>query len=320
MPAEITRRNFLQTTGVVAAGLALAESAEASERLPLPRRVLGKTGVSVPLLAFGTAPAGERLQRDEAVKLFHEAIGLGVNYFDTAPEFAGYGKAQQYLGYALRERRKDVFLVTKCWKPTADEALKLLEANLKELQTDHADLVYAHSVGDSKMPLETILGKGGIMEFLLKAKKEGLTRFIGISGHNRPWKFLRVLQEYDIDIMMNAVNFADKHTYDFEGKVWPVAAKKQIGLIAMKVFGGEKGKTLSNSMMPLEQHHAAFRYALSQPHVVSACIGMATSEELQRNVAWAKTFQPMTPLEIAALEETGKRLAAQWKHHFGAVV
>jgi predicted aldo/keto reductase-like oxidoreductase len=319
MPDELSRRELLLTTGAVAMGLSIVDEAEAVD-LPLPHRTLGKTGVRVPILGFGTAPAGERLKRDEAIKLYHEAIALGVNYFDTAPEFAGYGKAQEQLGYALQGRRKEVFLVTKCWKPRADDALKLLESNLKELQTDHADLVYAHSVGDAKMPIDVILGKGGVMEFLVKAKREGLTRFIGISGHNRPWKFLRVLKEYQIDVMMNAVNFVDKHTYDFEGAVWPTAAKHNIGLVAMKVFGGEKGVSLSNSMMPLEHHEQAFRYALSQPHVALACIGMATSAELRRNVAWAKSFTPMTAQEIAALHAVGKELAAKWKHHFGAVV
>ncbi len=319
MPEELSRREFLQATSAVAAGMALTEIADADTK-PLPRRILGKTGVSVPLIGFGTAPAGERLPVEAAVKLFHEAIALGVNYFDTAPEFAGYGKAQEYLGHALQGRRKEVFLVTKCWKPTADEALKLLEANLKELRTDHADLVYAHSVGDSKMPLEVILGKGGVMEFLLRAKKEGLTRHVGISGHSRPWKFLRILKEYPVDVMMNAVNFADKHTYDFEGKVWPTAAKQHIGLVAMKVFGGENGKSLSNSLMPLAYHAQAFRYALSQPHVSMACIGMATGEELRRNVAWAKSFQPMNEAEMAMLADTGRELASKWKHHFGAAV
>jgi aryl-alcohol dehydrogenase-like predicted oxidoreductase len=330
MPDELSRRELLAATGAMAAGLSLTGEAQAAGLSPggeahagagaLPHRLLGKTGVRVPILGFGTAPAGERRTRDQAIQLYHEAIDLGVNYFDTAPEFAGYGKAQEQLGYALRDRRKEVFLVTKCWRARGDEALKLLEANLKELQTDHADLVYAHSVGDSKMPLDVILGRGGVMEFLLKAKREGLTRFVGISGHCRPWKFLRVIRKTPIDVMMNAVNFADLHTYNFEGVVWPEAARHNIGLVAMKVFGGEYGKALSNSLMPLEHHESAFRYALSQPHVSLACIGMATSEELRRNVEWARRFTPMIPQEIAALEETGKALAARWKHHFGAVV
>ena len=107
--------------------------------MALPTRVLGKTGISLPILGFGTAPAGRRLAQREAVRLFESALNAGVKYFDTAPEFAGYGKAQEQLGHLLKMRRPEVFLVTKCYDPTYDGTLKKLERNLKELQTDYAD-------------------------------------------------------------------------------------------------------------------------------------------------------------------------------------
>ena len=96
----------------------------------LPTRLLGKTGERISILGFDTAAAGTRLNLKEAVRLYEEALNLGVTYFDTAPEFAGYGKAQEQLGYLLRERRKEVFLVTKCWEPKGEDALKLLQQNL----------------------------------------------------------------------------------------------------------------------------------------------------------------------------------------------
>jgi hypothetical protein len=320
MHENFSRRNFIKTTaaGAVAVGLSLNETASADEKIP--QRVLGKTGVRVPTLGFGTAAMGERRTLNEAVALINEAIDLGVNYLDTAPKFAGYGDAQVQLGHVLKERRKDAFLVTKCFKPKGDDALKLLESNLKELQTDHADLVYAHSIGADEMDLDTVMGKGGVMEMLMKAKKEGLTKFIGISGHNRPWKFLKVLENFEIDVMMNAVNFVDKHTYGFEQKVWPIAAKKKVGLVAMKILGGEKNKQLSNRMMPEEHVTAAIRYALSQSNVVTAVIGMATSEELKRNVQLVKNFKPLTPQELADLDRIGASLAKQWGEHFGKAV
>jgi len=322
MTDNFTRRDFLKTTaaGAAVVGLALSEAASAAEKVP--QRVLGKTGVRVPILGFGTAPTGTRRTLQDAIALYHEAIDLGVNYMDTAPENMGYGKAQEQLGYVLKERRKDVFLVTKCFEPKADDALKLLERNLKLLQTDHADLVYAHSVGSDKMDLNTVMGKGGVMEMLMKAKKEGLTKYIGISGHDRPWKFLKILENFEIDVMMNAVNFVDKHTYDFENKVWTVAAKKNIGLVAMKVLGGAQynSKELSNRKMPEEYIPAAIRYALGLPHVACAVIGMATKEELRHNLELVKTFKPLTPPELAELDKIGAKLAKEWKEHFGPAV
>ena len=57
-------------------------------------------------------------------------------------------------------------------------------------------------------------------------------RFVGVSGHNRPGRFLQALEEWDPDVMMTAVSLVSRHIYDFEGKVWPKAAKKGVGLVA----------------------------------------------------------------------------------------
>lgn len=291
----------------------------APESANLPRRVLGKTGVRVPILGFGTASLGIRRNVPNAVELLNEAIDRGVNYMDTAPSHTGYGRAQVQLGHVLKNRRKDVFLVTKSHEANGDAALRLLQSNLRELQTGYADLVYVHSLGD--LDVDTVTAKDGILPALMKAKKDGLCRFVGISGHHRPAKFLKILADWDIDVMMCAVNFADRNTYDFEGRVFPVAARKNVGLVAMKVFGGAdwRSQAMSNRMMPEEYLRQAFRYSLSLPRVATSVIGMATREELLQNLAWAKQFQPLSPAERAALEEPGRKLAGQWGAHFGAV-
>ena len=331
---HLSRRDFLVTTGAAGAAVALAggpalaaERSAADDKKSLPKRVLGKTGVEVPILGIGTAPHGVSQPDDVAVKLIHEFLDRGAFYLDTAPQFAGYGRAQVQLGQALKERRKEAFLVTKCFRARGDDALKLLQENLKELQTDHADLVYAHSLGADEMDLKTVLGAGGVMKALEKAKRDGLTRFIGISGHNRPGKFLKVLQEYDIDVMMNAVNFVDRWTYGFEREVWPEAAKRNIGLVAMKVFGGHKERGNpkiprgKGSLMPDEHIPPAFRYALSQPNITLAVIGTYDRQELLANIDMARNFKPLSADELATLETTGRALAEakDWKDHFGPV-
>ena len=285
----------------------------------LPQRVLGKTGVRVPILGFGTASLGIRRNIPNAVELLNEAIDRGVTYMDTAPSHTGYGRAQVQLGHVLKNRRKDVFLVTKTHEANGEAALRLLRSNLRELQTGYADLVYVHSLGD--LDVDKVTAKDGVLPALLKAKRDGLIRHVGISGHHRPAKFLKILADWDIDVMMCAVNFADRNTYDFEGRVFPVAARKNVGLVAMKVFGGPdwRSQAMSNRMMPEEYLRQAFRYSLSLPRVATSVIGMATREELMQNIAWAKQFQPLSPAERAALEEPGRKIAAQWGAHFGAV-
>ena len=287
----------------------------------IPKRVLGKTGARISILGFGTAPAGNRLNQKDAVRLYEEALNLGVTYFDTAPDFAGYGNAQNQLGHLLRKRRREVFLVTKCYEPDGETALRLLKRNLAELQTDHADLVFVHSLGADKMDPKVVFGRGGCYAALVKAKADGLTRFVGFSGHNRPGRFVEALRRFPVDVLLNAVNFADQHTYRFEHTVWPLAAKARIGLLAMKVYGGQlkNQSTLSHSRLPGSHHDAAFRYALSLPGVASAAIGMATGDELRQNARRARNFRPLSASETAQLKRAGRNYSGLWGPHFGPV-
>jgi predicted aldo/keto reductase-like oxidoreductase len=288
----------------------------------MPVRSLGKTGVTLPILGFGTAAAGRRLNTRDAVRLYETAFRNGITYFDTAPEFTGYGKAQQQLRHLLTQARPHIFLVTKCFEPDGERALKLLESNLRELGTSYADLVFVHSVGDDTMDPGIVFGRNGTYAALMKAKSLGLTRLVGLSGHSRPSRFLSALRHFDIDVLLNTVNFVDRHTYNFEEHIWPVAVQAKIGLIAMKVFGGAQNpspNTLSHSQLPVEYHDMAFRYALSQPHVCCATIGMATHRELEENLRRARQFEPLSVGEARRLHDAGAPLARQWAAHFGPV-
>lgn len=319
---KVSRRDFLRTAGVGAA-VTLGSTRlqlQAGDSRPLPQRTLGKSGVRVPVLGLGTAPAGLR-SRTEAARLYDEAISAGVTYMDTAPEFAGYGVAQVALGDVLNSRRDEVFLVTKCYEPDGEKALALLKKNLAELRTDYADLVYSHSIGDDKMDPKTVMGKRGVMRALEKARADGLCRFVGVSGHNRPGRFLEAMKHFDVQVMMNAVNFVVRHVYNFEEQVWPVAQDKGVGLVAMKVFGGmdrsrggAKGGRVTGDDMPM-----AFRYAMGLPQVTTVVLGCYDSEELAQAVHWARSFKPLSDDESEELLARGKRYAADWGKPYGPV-
>jgi predicted aldo/keto reductase-like oxidoreductase len=122
---------------------------------------------------------------------------------------------------------------------------------------------------------------------------------------------------------MFAINFADRFTYNLEGLAVPLAAERNVGVVAMKVYGGASGmdyKTPRPSAMgDSYDHQLALRYALSIEGVATAVIGMYNEAELDQNIAWARSFTPLMPAESAWLETLGRELSAQWGAHYGSV-
>ncbi len=318
-PDESTRRRFLKaasaSTAIAVAGSGQSLSGQQQATL-LPTRPLGNTGVRVPIIGVGTATAGTRT-RKEAAEFFSGCLDAGVNFMDTAPSFAGYGIAQQALGDVLKSRRAEAFVVTKCWEPDGEKALALLKSNLRELQTERADLVYAHSIGSDKMDPQQVRGRDGVMRALMKAQKDGLARFIGISGHNRPARFLEVLKEFDVQVMMNAVSYVSRHIYNFEETVWPEAHRRGVALVAMKIYGGGSKPTGGHIKPP--NIFDAFRYAQSLPNISTVVIGMHGRSELDENIRFAKNYTSLSDQEMADVLARGKKLAASWGTPYGAV-
>ncbi len=319
----VTRRTFLKQSGVAAGSWFLAEArwAEAADT-ELPRQVLGRTGVSVTRLCLGTAPCGicPKIPPPQIAEIVNYAIDLGINFIDAAP---AYKQAEEGIGLALGRRRKDVFLATKVMADDVSVAEKSLSKSFRLLKTDYLDLVYYHSVGDRDT--KKGLTDEGVFTWLVKQKKAGKFRFLGISGHNRPHKFIEVLETGEVDVLLTVVNFVDRHTYGFEKTVLPVARKHNVGIVAMKVFGGANRKKGSYANpkappeMPLEHLELAFRYALSTPGVVSANIGVHNKQQVRQNVEMLKRFQPLGTDEYAQAIALGKPLSEQWGEHFGPV-
>jgi len=317
----ITRREFVRA-GAAGTALLLSASSQQAKEEPakLPQRPLGKTGVQVPILGLGTVALGNLPSEKDAIALLNKAIDLGVTYIDTAPPktrqalMTGYNKAHKYISAVLKERRKELFVVTKCLETDGTKTLDLVQSNLKELGLEQVDLLYTHSIGHATYEFADLIGDKGPMASLEKAKKDGLCRFVGITGHNRPEKFAQVIQKRDIDVMMNAVNVVDRHTYAFEDIVWPIARKKNIGLVAMKVFGGG-GVGVGTPKMPDELRHASFRFAQSIPGIALTVIGMGNQKELEQNVQWAKEIKPMTAEEANELKKKTVALAREWGAH-----
>jgi uncharacterized protein len=287
---------------------------------PLPQRILGKTGESVSMLGLGTAPGGFGLKDDEAIALFERAIDLGVTYIDTAP---GYDRAHQQLSEIVPTRREEIFLISKGATSDGDEMRRTVEENLRALKTDQLDLMYVHSMGHQDV--EQVLAPNGALAALQEAKDQGLVRYIGVTGHHHPWKVARVLNEADIDVIMVALNFADRYTYNFDGEVLTLANEKNVGVAAMKVYGGSIGmkyeKPSASALAPVgfDHYEHALRYALGLPGVSTAVLGVYNEEELLKNIEWVRRYQSLTNEEEAALLQRGQTIADEWGPHFGDV-
>jgi aryl-alcohol dehydrogenase-like predicted oxidoreductase len=295
----------------------LPSATPAFEPATLPQRRFGKTEERVPALGLGTGPAGMGLSDESAIALYHAAIDGGVTYLDTAP---AYGRAQVQLGQVLSRRRDEVFVATKCWAATAEEALGIHEQSLLDLQTDHVDLLYAHCVGSFEP--KQLLAPDGVFAGLREAQRRGWTRYIGFTAHHHPAKSLLLLERVEVDAVMLAMNYADRHTYGFEDRILPRVHSLDLGIAAMKVYGGARDmdyQTPRPSALGARDHHMAFRYALGLPGVAVAVIGMYSIDELERNLAWARSWEPLTGEDQARLAAEGRTVSAEWGAHFGEV-
>jgi aryl-alcohol dehydrogenase-like predicted oxidoreductase len=266
--------------------------------MALPHRPLGKTGVQVPIIGYGTAPLGKIKVMDapmvrKSESLLNHAIDQGITYLDTSPDYG----SQPKLGPVVKARRDEIFLATKINKRKRQDVLAEIQQNLKELQTDHVDLVQVHAV-NTMADLETALAPDGAISALEEAKRQGMIRFIGITGHARPAVLAHALQRYDFDTVLVAIGVVDRLASGPEEILLPVARSNEVGVIAMKVFGhGE-----------IKQRELALRYSLGLQGVSLAILGMEDESHIDENVQLAQNIAPLSEAEMDQLVQEAKGL------------
>jgi aryl-alcohol dehydrogenase-like predicted oxidoreductase len=208
----VSRREFLERSGLAVGAVAALPAlpprvpADATVTTTLPHRTLGRTGASVSILAMGCGSRFLMYPADEATAVLEKAVGLGIDYLDTAVGY-GEGESETRLGRFLATRRKDVFLATKVpgRSRTRDAALKEVEASLKRLQTDHLDLLHLHSLGD-EADLAKIEAPDGAIKALYELREQKVTRFIGMTGHTDGAVMAKAIEHNDLDCVQMAMN------------------------------------------------------------------------------------------------------------------
>ena len=292
----LSRRDLLRLSGLGLGASAFPAFAQATKQMP--KRKLGKMGWEASIYAVGTAeiPADE-----EAIIALNQLLDGGVNYIDTAPSYTGT-RSEKVIGAVMKKRRKEVFLATKTLERSADGAYAEVKASLERLQTDHVDLLQVHAINDSGT-LDQILAKGGAIEGLERAKKDGLIRNIGITGHTRPEVILEALKKYPFASILVPVSAVDKHIHDFADEVLPAASKLGISIVGMKSLKGiERATGGKFEAEPL------LRYSLSLP-ISTLTIGLRRGMEVGLNLSVIRAFKKMPAAEMAKLEAEMKQHA-----------
>ena len=243
----------------------------------------------MPLIGYGTAPLGKPdVARDHAVRCLEHAIDRGMTYLDTSPDYG----SEPHVGHVMRTRRNEVFLATKVNNRSRDGVLDELRQSLDRLQTDHVDLVQVHAV-NAWADLTQALAPDGALAALEDARRLGLTRFIGITGHARPEILGHALSRYAFDTVLCALGVCDRLVTSPETFLLPVAQQRQVGVIAMKVLGHGT----------VERRAEALRYALGLPGVSLAIVGLKSEAEIDEAVDHALAYRPLDEAEEQALVE-----------------
>lgn len=169
----------------------------------VPTAPFGRTGHDSSRVIFGGAALGS-LTDEQAAPLLELLDTYGVNHLDTA---ASYGDSELRLARWLQGRRDDFFLATKTGERTGPAARAELERSLERLGVDHVDLVQLHNLVEDD-EWEVAHGPGGALEALLAARDEGLTRFIGVTGHGLRIAGMhrRSLERHDYDSVLLPYN------------------------------------------------------------------------------------------------------------------
>jgi len=291
---RIRRRDFIGKTaaGLLSASLGFpllrGNSLPQKSSNGLVYRTLGRTKLRIPILSFG-------VMNSDSPDLIRKAIDMGINHLDTAYAYLR-GNSEISIGKTIEEAklRDKVYIATKmrfardndknvfissgpAREPlaTRENFQKQLATSLQRLRTDYIDILYLHSCYSPEMATYQPM-----MEELIKAKKEGKARFIGVSTHKNEPDVIRTAVDAGVyDVILTAYGFVLDRKDEIK-KTVQYAASKDIGIVAMKTHGGVDRNSEAN---PEIDHASAFKWVLNDTNVCTTIPGMTTFEQLDFN-------------------------------------
>lgn len=226
----------------------------------ISKQFFGRTGHLSTRAIFGGAALGGVTQA-EADRTLDLLLEYGVNHIDTA---RNYGDAELRIGPWMPRYRSHFFLATKTQERTYAKAKQQIHESLDRLQTDHVDLLQLHFLVDPQ-EWEVAMGPGGALEAAIEARQQGLTRFIGVTGHEvvAPAMHLRSLARFDFDSVLLPYNYPlmcnPQYAADFEALV-KLCGERNVAVQTIKGIArrrwGDRPQTRTTWYEPLEDQAA----------------------------------------------------------------
>jgi aryl-alcohol dehydrogenase-like predicted oxidoreductase len=299
------RRDFLKKGVTGLAGFAVLptvlsgeasaqEEAKEIKKTKMVNRTLGKTGIKLPVVSMGAGAC-------ENPAVLEAALDAGMVHLDTANGY-GRGRNEEMIGQVMKNRSWDsVVIATKVVgdnedrrtgmfteETKAEPFIEKFETSLQRLGTDCVDILYLHSLVTREATLFEPL-----LSALVKLKKEGKTKFIGVSTHGNEPEVIRAAIESKVyDVVLTAYNFRQPHVAEVE-KAMAEAAKAGIGIVAMKTQAGVFWDRERQHQINMK---AALKWTIQNKNVHTTIPGIATFDQLEENLSVMEDLK-LTPAE-----------------------
>jgi predicted aldo/keto reductase-like oxidoreductase len=310
---SVSRRGFLKFAGAAGIGSVIAskvfaepnepnvQKEQSDQKLELPKRKLGKTGVEIPCLALGVA-----FNAVDNQIILRKAVDLGVTTWDTS-SFYENGNSELGIGKFIEKKpgiRQKLFLITKAsFAKNIEDIEKHLQASMVRMKTDYIDLYFGVHGLSSPSQLNDEMKK-----WVEKAKERKVIKYFGFSTHANVAGCLMGASKLDwIDAVMPMYNFRVMQDQKLIDAV-QACHDAGIGIIAMKT---QAQKVESDNDKKLMEHFSAkgftegqakLKFVLDDKRVTAACVGRENIEHLRQNVAAALDKKELTQLDKEVLK------------------
>ncbi len=280
-------------------------------------RILGKTGLHVPVLGFGASSLGQEFRPvniEEALRSVRVALDGGLNLIDTSP-FYGRGMSEVLLGIALRGVPRDSYLLSsklgrydlQHFDFSAKRVVESVDVSLHRLGTDHLDICLCHDI--EFVPMQQIVDV--TLPALRKVQQQGKVRFVGVSGY--PTKIFRfILDQTDLDVVLSYNQFTLQNTRFAD--LIPHLKQKGVGIMNAGPFSA---RLLTNAPLPkwlkepesvkaaartaanlcadrgIDIAQLALQFSVSNPDIATTIAGSANPENIQKWARWLS--EPLNP-------------------------